>query len=92
MYNHFLLSGKSNIVTGLAKAIKDHFRKLPFVIVNVKGRAKGTSVQELVLKLEVTHAEIPSLFSHLVIVELFFLVLSNKYSLNPEICFLYCSN
>lgn len=62
LHGHILLSGKSNIVSGLAKAIKDHFRKLPFVIVNVKGRAKGTSVQELVLKLEVAHAEIPSFF------------------------------
>ncbi|CAK8533671.1 unnamed protein product [Lathyrus sativus] len=44
--------GKSNIVTGLAKAIKDHFKRIPFVIVNVKGRAKGTSVNELVSKLE----------------------------------------
>ncbi|CAL5185784.1 unnamed protein product [Lathyrus oleraceus] len=44
--------GKSNIVTGLAKAIKDHFQRIPFVIVNVKGRAKGTSVHELVSKLE----------------------------------------
>ncbi|XP_004489340.1 CRM-domain containing factor CFM2, chloroplastic isoform X2 [Cicer arietinum] len=47
-----LAIGKSNTVTGLAKAIKDHFRKHPFVIVNVKGRAKGTSVHELVSKLE----------------------------------------
>ncbi|XP_058753853.1 CRM-domain containing factor CFM2, chloroplastic-like isoform X1 [Vicia villosa] len=44
--------GKSNIVTGLAKAIRDHFQRIPFVIVNVKGRAKGTSVHELVSKLE----------------------------------------
>ncbi|KAK7266208.1 hypothetical protein RIF29_18850 [Crotalaria pallida] len=47
-----LAIGKSNIVTGLAKTIKTHFKKHPFAIVNVKGRAKGTSVQELVLKLE----------------------------------------
>ncbi|GAU50586.1 hypothetical protein TSUD_283180 [Trifolium subterraneum] len=44
--------GKSNTVTGLAKAITDHFRRHPFAIVNVKGRAKGTSVHELVCKLE----------------------------------------
>nr|KYP39810.1 hypothetical protein KK1_038875 [Cajanus cajan] len=44
--------GKSNIVTGLAKVIKAHFQKHPLAIVNVKGRAKGTSVQEVVLKLE----------------------------------------
>ncbi|KAF7819636.1 CRM-domain containing factor CFM2, chloroplastic [Senna tora] len=47
-----LAVGKSNIVTGLAKAIKAHFEKHPLAIVNVKGRAKGTSVQEVVFKLE----------------------------------------
>ncbi|GAA0141900.1 hypothetical protein LIER_02940 [Lithospermum erythrorhizon] len=44
--------GKGNIVSGLAKAIKGHFEKHPLAIVNVKGRAKGTSVREVVLKLE----------------------------------------
>lgn len=44
--------GKSNKVSGLAKAIKVHFQKYPLAIVNVKGRAKGTSVQEVVFKLE----------------------------------------
>ncbi|KAH7532560.1 hypothetical protein FEM48_Zijuj04G0033300 [Ziziphus jujuba var. spinosa] len=47
-----LAVGKSNIVTGVAKAIKAHFEKHPLAIVNVKGRAKGTSVQEVVFKLE----------------------------------------
>ncbi|XP_021741745.1 CRM-domain containing factor CFM2, chloroplastic-like [Chenopodium quinoa] len=47
-----LAVGKSNVVTGVAKAIKDHFKKYPLAIVNVKGRAKGTSVQEVVFKLE----------------------------------------
>ncbi|KAF1879426.1 hypothetical protein Lal_00005892 [Lupinus albus] len=47
-----LAVGKSNTVTGVAKTIKTHFKKHPFAIVNVKGRAKGTSVHELVLKLE----------------------------------------
>ncbi|KAJ7974502.1 Chloroplastic group IIA intron splicing facilitator CRS1 [Quillaja saponaria] len=47
-----LAVGKSNIVTGVAKTIKTHFQKHPFAIVNVKGRAKGTSVQEVVFKLE----------------------------------------
>ncbi|XP_021299250.1 CRM-domain containing factor CFM2, chloroplastic [Herrania umbratica] len=47
-----LAVGRSNIVTGVAKAIKAHFRKHPLAIVNVKGRAKGTSVQEVVLKLQ----------------------------------------
>ncbi|XP_027924229.1 CRM-domain containing factor CFM2, chloroplastic-like isoform X2 [Vigna unguiculata] len=44
--------GKSNSVTGIAKAINAHFRKYPLAVVNVKGRAKGTSVQEVVSKLE----------------------------------------
>ncbi|KAF7130686.1 hypothetical protein RHSIM_Rhsim10G0028300 [Rhododendron simsii] len=44
--------GKSNIVTGVAKTIKTHFQRHPLTIVSVKGRAKGTSVQELVSKLE----------------------------------------
>ncbi|KAF7130420.1 hypothetical protein RHSIM_Rhsim10G0028400 [Rhododendron simsii] len=47
-----LAVGKSNIVTGIAKIIKTHFQRHPLTIVNVKGRAKGTSVQELVSKLE----------------------------------------
>lgn len=45
--------GRSNIVTGVAKTIKAHFEKHPLAIVNVKGRAKGTSVREVVFKLEV---------------------------------------
>ncbi|CAJ1946842.1 unnamed protein product [Sphenostylis stenocarpa] len=44
--------GKSNIVSAVVQTIKAHFEHLPFAIVNVKGRAKGTSVQELVFKLE----------------------------------------
>ncbi|KAI4351508.1 hypothetical protein L6164_005874 [Bauhinia variegata] len=47
-----LAVGKSNIVTGVAKTIKTHFKKYPLAIVNIKGRAKGTSVQEVVFKLE----------------------------------------
>ncbi|XVF60391.1 hypothetical protein PTKIN_Ptkin08bG0041800 [Pterospermum kingtungense] len=47
-----LAVGRSNIVTGVAKAIKAHFQKHPLAIVNVKGRANGTSVQEVVLKLQ----------------------------------------
>ncbi|KAK7271713.1 hypothetical protein RJT34_27838 [Clitoria ternatea] len=47
-----LAIGKSNIVSGVVKTIKAHFRKHPLAIVDVKGRAKGTSVQELVFKLE----------------------------------------
>ncbi|KAH8519151.1 hypothetical protein H0E87_000821 [Populus deltoides] len=48
-----LAVGRSNIVTGVAKTIKAHFQRHPFAIVHVKGRAKGTSVQEVVSKLEV---------------------------------------
>lgn len=59
------ISGKSNVVTGVAKAIKDHFKKYPLAIVNVKGRAKGTSVQELVFKLEVCAVHFLFLFDHL---------------------------
>lgn len=44
--------GRSNIITGVAKAIRMHFQKHPLAIVNVKGRAKGTSIQELIFKLE----------------------------------------
>ncbi|KAI3954068.1 hypothetical protein MKW98_017892 [Papaver atlanticum] len=47
-----LAIGRSNVVTGVAKAIKTHFQKNALAIVNVKGRAKGTSIQELVFKLE----------------------------------------
>uniref|UniRef100_A0A5B6Z670 CRM domain-containing protein n=1 Tax=Davidia involucrata TaxID=16924 RepID=A0A5B6Z670_DAVIN len=47
-----LAIGKSNIDIGVAKAIKAHFQKHPLAIVNVKGRAKGTPVQEVVSKLE----------------------------------------
>lgn len=47
-----LAVGRSNIVTGVAKTIKAHFQRHPFAIVHVKGRAKGTSVQEVVSKLE----------------------------------------
>ncbi|KAM6549914.1 hypothetical protein CsatB_021590 [Cannabis sativa] len=44
--------GKSNIITGVVKTIKTHFQKHPLAIVNVKGRAKGTSVQEVIFMLE----------------------------------------
>lgn len=47
-----LAVGRTNVVTGVAKAIRDHFKKHPLAIVNVKGRAKGTSVQEVVFQLE----------------------------------------
>ncbi|XP_041006200.1 CRM-domain containing factor CFM2, chloroplastic isoform X2 [Juglans microcarpa x Juglans regia] len=47
-----LAVGRSNIVTGVAKTIMAHFKKHPLAIVNVKGRAEGTSVQEVVFLLE----------------------------------------
>ncbi|KAL4568413.1 hypothetical protein LXL04_024025 [Taraxacum kok-saghyz] len=47
-----LAVGRSNIVSGVAKTIKTHFQKHPLAIVNIKGRAKGTSVQEVVSQLE----------------------------------------
>ena len=50
-------------MTGVAKAIKTHFQKHPLAIVNVKGRAKGTSVQEVVLKLQVCTLRFQLLFT-----------------------------
>ncbi|XP_028554758.1 CRM-domain containing factor CFM2, chloroplastic isoform X2 [Dendrobium catenatum] len=47
-----LAVGRNNILTGVARTIKTHFRKHPLAIVNINGRAKGTSVQELVFELE----------------------------------------
>ncbi|XP_023641068.1 CRM-domain containing factor CFM2, chloroplastic isoform X2 [Capsella rubella] len=44
--------GRSNVVTGLARTLKMHFQKNPLAIVNVKGRAEGTSVQEVIAKLK----------------------------------------
>ncbi|XP_027924277.1 CRM-domain containing factor CFM2, chloroplastic-like [Vigna unguiculata] len=44
--------GKSNIVSSVVQAIKLHFEQYPLAIVNVKGRSKETTVQELVFKLE----------------------------------------
>lgn len=47
-----LAIGKRNVIAGVAEAIKEHFQKHPLAIVNVKGRAKGTSVQEVIFQLE----------------------------------------
>ncbi|WCJ20899.1 CRM-domain containing factor CFM2 chloroplastic [Euphorbia peplus] len=47
-----LAVGRSNIVSGVAKQIKAHFQRHPLAIVNIKGRAKGTSIQEVVFQLE----------------------------------------
>lgn len=49
----FYFVGRSNVVTGLARTLKMHFQKNPLAIVNVKGRANGTSVQEVIAKLKV---------------------------------------
>lgn len=50
-----LSPGRSNVVTGVAKTIKTHFKKYPLAIVNIKGRAKGTSAQEVIFELEVCY-------------------------------------
>lgn len=47
-----LAVGKSNVITGVAKSIKQHFEKHPLAIVNIKGRAKGTSAREVIYNLE----------------------------------------
>lgn len=53
MKNRPMLSvGRNNVVGGVAKTIKTHFRKHPLAIVNIKGIAKGTSVQEVISELE----------------------------------------
>ncbi|CAA0828485.1 CRM family member 2 [Striga hermonthica] len=44
--------GKSNVVTGLAKELKAHLKKHPIAIVNIKGRAKGTSAHEVIYNLK----------------------------------------
>jgi hypothetical protein len=49
----FICTGKSNIVAGLAKAVRLYFQKQPFAIVGVKGRAKGTPVVEIIQQIEV---------------------------------------
>ena len=41
------------MVAGLAKSIRLYFKKHPFAIVGVKGRAKGTPVVEIIQQLEV---------------------------------------
>ncbi|XP_072972731.1 CRM-domain containing factor CFM2, chloroplastic isoform X2 [Typha angustifolia] len=44
--------GRNNVLSGVAKTIKTHFKKHPLAIVNIKGRATGTSVQQLIFELE----------------------------------------
>ncbi|KAL2635271.1 hypothetical protein R1flu_006750 [Riccia fluitans] len=44
--------GASNVVSGLGRAIRIHFQKHALVKVGVKGRAKGTPVEEIISQLE----------------------------------------
>lgn len=41
------------MISGVAKTIRTHFRKHALAIVNIKGRADGTSIAELIFELEV---------------------------------------
>lgn len=45
--------GRNNVITGVAKTIRTHFKKHPLAIVNIKNRADGTPVQQLISELEV---------------------------------------
>ncbi|KAL1538610.1 CRM-domain containing factor CFM2, chloroplastic [Salvia divinorum] len=47
-----LAVGKSNVITGVAKSIKEHFQKHPLAIVSIKGRAEGTSAREVIYNLQ----------------------------------------
>ncbi|XP_015633556.1 CRM-domain containing factor CFM2, chloroplastic isoform X3 [Oryza sativa Japonica Group] len=47
-----LAVGRNNVITGVAKAIKTHFKKHPLAIVNIKNRADGTPIQQLISELE----------------------------------------
>lgn len=44
--------GRNNAITGVAKTIKTHFKKHPLAIVNIKNRADGTPIQQLISELE----------------------------------------
>ncbi|KAL6577549.1 hypothetical protein OROMI_009877 [Orobanche minor] len=50
---HLLFKGKSNVITKVAKSIKEHFQRHLLAIVSIKGRAKGTSVREVIYNLEI---------------------------------------
>ncbi|KAG2566742.1 hypothetical protein PVAP13_7NG246600 [Panicum virgatum] len=45
--------GRNNVITGVAKTIKTHFKKHHLAIVNIKNRADGTPIQQLIAELEV---------------------------------------
>ncbi|WVZ85995.1 hypothetical protein U9M48_032846 [Paspalum notatum var. saurae] len=44
--------GRNNVITGVAKTIQTHFKKHPLAIVNIKNRADGTPIQQLISELE----------------------------------------
>ncbi|XP_062184158.1 CRM-domain containing factor CFM2, chloroplastic [Phragmites australis] len=44
--------GRNNVITGVAKTIRTHFMKHPLAIVNIKNRADGTPIQQLISELE----------------------------------------
>ncbi|XP_020164477.1 CRM-domain containing factor CFM2, chloroplastic [Aegilops tauschii subsp. strangulata] len=47
-----LAIGRNNVITGVAKTIRTHFKKHPLAVVNIKNRADGTPVQQLISELE----------------------------------------
>ncbi|XP_047062936.1 CRM-domain containing factor CFM2, chloroplastic [Lolium rigidum] len=47
-----LAIGRNNVITGVATTIRTHFKKHPLAIVNIKNRADGTPVQQLISELE----------------------------------------
>lgn len=53
MLNFIHSTGRNNVISGVAKTIRTHFVKHPLAVVNIKGRADGTSVQQLIFELEV---------------------------------------
>jgi hypothetical protein len=52
---HLITAGRNNAITGVAKTIKTHFKKHPLAIVNIKNRAVGTPIQQLISELEVCY-------------------------------------
>ncbi|KAL6013403.1 hypothetical protein ACLOJK_003901 [Asimina triloba] len=48
----YAFNGRSNAIAGAAKAITQHFERSPLAVVNVKGRAKGTSIQQMAFELQ----------------------------------------
>uniref|UniRef100_A0A453C5J7 CRM domain-containing protein n=1 Tax=Aegilops tauschii subsp. strangulata TaxID=200361 RepID=A0A453C5J7_AEGTS len=52
-----LAIGRNNVITGVAKTIRTHFKKHPLAVVNIKNRADGTPVQQLISELEVCNLQ-----------------------------------